>query len=92
MKTEGAAAIPPQRAHALTTSAQFPNDELGSSRKSLAPDPRPYRRKGYFVRSLRRVLDRLRVVAIELASIAILIVGLIIAVFCALDLLDMLRW
>jgi hypothetical protein len=48
--------------------------------------------EGYFVSSPRSVIDRLKAAAIEFALIAILIAGFIIAVLCALDLLDMLRW
>jgi hypothetical protein len=77
-KTEVAAAIPPERVHALTTSTQFPNDELGSSRNPLEPDARPYRKRGYFSRSSRGVLDRLKAAAIEIALIAILLAGFII--------------
>ena len=48
-----------------------------------------YRRRGYFTRSPRDLLDRLKAAAIEFASIAILIVGFIMAALFAVDLLDM---
>jgi Flp pilus assembly pilin Flp len=76
----------------LTTSIQFPNDELGPSRPSFDTDARPYRRRGYFLRSLRRTIDRLKAAVIEFALIAILIAGFIVAALFALDLSDMLRW
>ena len=78
--------------HALTTSTQFPNDELDSPRNRLRSDSRPYRRRGYYMRSRRRVLERLRAAAIGLAVIATLIAGVLLAGLLALDLLDMLRW
>jgi hypothetical protein len=55
------------------------------------PDARPYRKRGYFVSSPRSVIDRLKAAAIRFAWIAILIAGFIMAVLCALDLMDMLR-
>ena len=55
-------------------------------------DARPYRRRGYFLRSPRRAIDRLKAAAIEFALIAILIAGFIVAALFALDLTDMLRW
>jgi hypothetical protein len=76
---------------ALTASAQFPNDELGSSAKALVPYARALRKRGDLVSSPRGVIDRLRAATIEFASIAILIAGFTIAALCALDLLDMLR-
>jgi hypothetical protein len=76
----------------LTTSTQFPDEELDSSRNSLESDARRYRRRGYYVRSRRGVLDRLKAAAIQLALIAIVIAGFIMAALFALDLLDMLRW
>ena len=60
--------------------------------RTLDPDTRLYRKSGYFVRSRRGVLDRLKAAAIKFALIAILIAGFIIAALCALDLLDMPRW
>ena len=84
-------AFPSKEVQALTLQAQFLNDELGSSAKSLEPDARPYRKRGDFVSSPRGVIDRLRAAAIEFASIAILIAGFIIAALCALDLMDMLK-
>jgi hypothetical protein len=91
-KTEFAAAIRSQEAHALTTSTQFPNDELGPSTPSFDADARPYRRRGYFLRPPRRAIDRLKAAAIEFVLIAILIAGSIVAALFALDLSDMLRW
>ena len=88
-KTEAARAIPTNGVHTLTTSSRFPNDELSASGKSLELDTRPYRRRGYFVRSPRRVRDRLKTAAIELALIAMLLAGFIIAALFAVDLLDM---
>jgi hypothetical protein len=52
----------------------------------------PYRRRGYFISSMRGVIDRLKAAAIEFAQIAILIAGFIVAALCALDLSDMLKW
>jgi hypothetical protein len=91
-KTEFAATIPSEEAHALTTSTQFSNDKLGSSRKPFDADARPYRRRGYLLRSPRRAIDRLKAAAIEFVLIAILIAGFIMAALFALDLSDMLRW
>jgi hypothetical protein len=88
-KNEAARAIPPEGVHALTTSTRLPNDELGASGKSLEVDTRPYRRRGYFVRSPRRVRDRLKTAAFELALIAMLMAGFIIAALFAVDLLGM---
>jgi hypothetical protein len=92
MKIDAAAAILSERVHALTTSTQFPGDEVASSGKSLEPDARLYRKQGYFVRSPRRVLDRLRAAAIEFVSIALLVAGFIMAALFALDLSDRLQW
>jgi hypothetical protein len=78
--------------HALTISTRFPNDKLGSSAKFLEPDARPYRKRGYFVSSSRSLTDRLKAAATRFAWIAILIAGFIMAILCALDLMDMLRW
>ena len=77
--------------HALTISTRFPNDKFGSSAKSLEPDARPYRKRGYFVSS-RSVIGWLKTAAIGFAWTAILIAGSIMAVLGALDLMDMLRW
>ena len=88
-KTEAARAIPPNGVHTLTTSTRFPNDELSASGKTLELDPRPYRRRGYFVRSPRRVVERLKTAAIRLALIAMLLAGFIIAALFAVDLLGM---
>jgi hypothetical protein len=76
----------------LTTSTQFPNDELDSPRNLLQSDSRPYRRRGYYRRSRRHVLERLKAAAIGLVVIATLIAGVLLAGLLALDLLDMLRW
>jgi hypothetical protein len=75
-------AFPSKEVQALTLQAQFLNDELGSSAKTL---------RGDFASSPRGGIDRLRAAAIEFASIAILIAGFIIAALCALDLMDMLK-
>lgn len=91
-KTEFAAAIRSQEANPLTTSTQLPNDKLGSPRQSFDADARPYRRRGYFHRSPRRLIDRVKAAAIKFALIAILVAGFIVATLCALDLSDMLRW
>jgi hypothetical protein len=91
-KTEFAPAIQSQEAKTLTTSTQFPNDELGPSRPSFNMDPRPYRRRGYFLRSPRRAFDRLKAAAIQFALITILIAGFVVAALFALDLSDMLKW
>jgi hypothetical protein len=91
-KTEVARPIPSERVHDLTTSTQFPNDELDSPRNLLRSNSRPYRPRGYYMRSRRRVLERLKAAAIGLVVIAILIAGVLLAGFLALDLLDMLRW
>ena len=90
--TESAAAIPSGRVYALTTSTRFPDDELGSPGRLWRPDPRATRMRRYLVRSSRRALWRLMMVVIELASIAILIAGFIVAALFALDLTDTLRW
>jgi hypothetical protein len=76
----------------LTISTRLPNDELGSPTKTLEPDPRRYRKRGYFVSSRRRLIDRLKAAAIEFALIAMLIAGFIVAALFALDLMDMLSW
>jgi hypothetical protein len=52
---------------------------------------RPYRNRGYFVSRPRSLIDRLKAAAIEFAQIGTLIAGCMVAAFCALDLLDMLR-
>ena len=88
-KTEAARAIPPNGVHTLTTSTRFRNDQLGASGKSLEIETRPYRRRGYYARSPRRVVERLKTAAIELALIAMLLAGFIIAALFAVDLLDM---
>jgi len=56
----------------------------------LQPDARPYRKRGYFVRSSRGVFGRLKAALIEFALIAILIAGFILAALFAFDLMDML--
>src|SRR4029077_1008754 len=91
-KTKVVAAIPSEGVRALTTSTWFQNDELGSSRKSLEPAARPYRKRGYFLRSWRSLLDRLKAAATEFALIALFLTGFIVAALCALDLHDMLNW
>jgi hypothetical protein len=48
-----------------------------------------YRVRGYFIRSPRSVLERLKAAAFEFASIAILTAGFIMAALFAADLLDM---
>jgi hypothetical protein len=59
----------------------------------LTTTPRfPYRKRGYFISSLRGLIGRLKAAAIEFAQIAILIAGFIVAALCALDLLDLLKW
>jgi hypothetical protein len=73
----------------LTTSTQFPSDELVSSRKRFELNARPYRKRGYFSGSPRRVLRRLKAATIEIALILILVAGFTVAAFCAVDLLDM---
>ena len=78
--------------HALTTSTQFPNDELDSPRNLLRSDWRRYRRRGYYTRSRGGVLERLKAAAIGLVVVAILIAGVLLAGLLALDLLDLLRW
>jgi hypothetical protein len=52
----------------------------------------PIASEANFVSSLRSVIDRLKTTAIGFAWTAILIAGSIMAVLCALDLMDMLRW
>src|SRR5689334_4589453 len=91
-KTEGAAAIPSERVHALTTSTRFPDDELGSPGRLWRPDPRVGRMRRYLMRSSRRALRRLMTGVIELALIAILMAGFVIAALFALDLTGMVRW
>jgi hypothetical protein len=76
----------------LTTSTQFPNDELDLPRDPLQSDSRPYRRRGYYSRSRRGVIGRLEAAAIGLVMIAVLVAGVLLAGLLALDLLDMLRW
>ena len=73
-------------------STRFPNDQFGSSAECLEPDPRPYRKRGYFVSPLRNGIDRLKAAAVGLAWAAGLIAGSIITVLCALDLMEALRW
>jgi hypothetical protein len=73
-------------------STRFPNDQFGSSAKSLQLAARPDRKQVYFVSSLRSVIGWLKTAAIGFAWAAILIAGSIMAVLCALDLMDMLRW
>jgi hypothetical protein len=53
---------------------------------------RAHRKGGYFVPSPRGVIDRLKRAAVGFAWIAVLIAGLVVAVLCALDLMDVLRW
>ena len=53
------------------------------------PDARPYRKRGYLVRSLRSVLDQLKEAAIKFALIALLIAGFIMAALFAVDLLTL---
>jgi hypothetical protein len=48
-----------------------------------------YRRRGYFTRSPRDLLDRLKAAAIEFTSIALLIAGFIMVALFAVDLSDM---
>ncbi len=76
----------------MTASTQFPNHELSSPIRSLAPDARPLGKIGYLIRSSRRVLDRLKAAAIEFVLIAILVAGFIVAALLALDLSDVLKW
>ena len=76
----------------MTTSTQFPADELCSSRSSLESNVRRNPKSGYFVRSRRSVLGRLKTAALELALIVALIAGFIMAIVFALDLSDMLQW
>jgi hypothetical protein len=76
----------------LTASTQFPNHELSSPIRSLAPDARPLGKIGYLIRSSRRILDRLTAAAIEFVLIAILVAGFIVAALLALDLSDVLKW
>jgi hypothetical protein len=59
---------------------------MKSLAKSLEPDARPYRKRGYYVRSRRGLPERLKAAAIEFALIAILITGFIImAALVAVD-------
>ncbi|HEY1780664.1 MAG TPA: hypothetical protein VGG79_09580 [Roseiarcus sp.] len=76
----------------MTASTQFPNHELGSPIRSLAPDTRPRGKIGYLISSSRRMLDRLTAAAIEFVLIAILVAGFIVAALLALDLSDVLKW
>lgn len=76
----------------MTASTQFPNRELGSSIRSLAPGARPRGRMGYLIGSSRRMLDRLKAAAVEFVLIAILVAGFIVAALLALDLSDVLKW
>jgi hypothetical protein len=76
----------------LTASTQFPNRELGSSIRSLAPGARPRGKMGYLIGSSRRMLDRLKAAAVEFVLIAILVAGFIVAALLALDLSDVLEW
>jgi hypothetical protein len=65
--------------------------KLGSSANSLETDSRSHCKRGHFISSTRGVIDRLKAATIELALIAMLIVGFIMAALCALDLVDMLK-
>jgi hypothetical protein len=99
-KTEPAAAIPSEGLYALTISNRLSNDELASPAKSLEPETRPYRKKGYrssrpgsyFVPSPRGVLDRIVSAARGFVRITLLMAGFILVTLFALDLLDMLKW
>jgi hypothetical protein len=91
----GVAGIRPvssERARALTMSTRFPDDQSGSSAKSLELAPRPDRKRAYFVSSPPSEIGWLKPAAIEFAWAVVLIAGSIMAVLCALDLMDMLRW
>jgi hypothetical protein len=59
---------------------RFPNDQFGSSAKSLEPD------------APRSGIERLKTAAVEFAWTVILIAGSIMAALFALDLMEMLRW
>lgn len=89
-KTERAAAIPSERGRVLTAST-VPADELSSPEGFWLLDPRARARRQYFVKS-RRALRRLVSVAIELALIALLMAGFIMAALFALNLAGMLTW
>ena len=99
-KTEPAAAIPSEGLYALTFSNRLSNDELASPAKSLEPETRPYRKKGYrsyrpgsyFVPPPRGALDRLTSGLMGLVRITLLIAGFILVTLFALDLLDLLKW
>jgi len=86
-KTEVAGGVPSEGVRVLTTSTQFPNDELSPTESSLRPSSRRAG-KNYLVRSRRGVLDRLRAVAIEFVLITILIAGFAMAAFFAVDLMN----
>lgn len=76
----------------MTASTQFPNHELGSPIRSLAPDAGPRGKIGYLISASRRMLDRLKAAAIEFVLIATLVAGFILAALLALDLSDVLKW
>lgn len=76
----------------MTTSTRFSNDELGLPGQLRRSDPRAGRMRRYLMGSSRRALRRAMGAVIELALIAILIVGFIVAALFALDLSNMLRW
>ena len=91
----GVAGIRPvssERARASTMSTRFPNDQFGSPAKSLQLAARPDRKRVYFVSPPRSVIGWLKTAAIGFAWAVVLIAGPIVAVLCALDLMDMLRW
>jgi hypothetical protein len=74
---------------------RYPGGALGRAISLLGressgeSDVSVYRRRGYFIRSPRDLLDRLKGAAMEFASIAVLIAGFIMAALFAVDLLDM---
>ena len=84
----------------MTFSTRFSNEELTSSAKSLEPETRPYRNKGYrsyrpgsyFVPSPRGALDRIMSAAMGFVRITLLMAGFILVTLFGLDLLDMLKW
>ena len=82
----------PERVQALTISTPFPNEEFGSSAKSLEPTRAPIASEANFVSSARSVIGWLKTAAIGCAWTAIFIAGSIMAALFALDLMDMLRW